>query len=656
MPDFTETLRRLDRIAAAGGYDTARKSIERGNPVLAEMGIDPAQAKAALDVQPSRLESVGMLPSALEAIVRITGRPPLIVQNGRVQGLSALVGDFPPDIDTRIAAVEGMLPSVGRVEFIGHDMDWGGTGWVIGEDGPDGLLVVTNRHVAQIVAKRTWRGDGVYLFSRFGNNRYGAAIDFGEETGIAPDPATVIPLERFTYIADDISADVALARIARPADAASVVAPLPLADSDGQDGETVATVGYPAADPYRNDPGHMETYFRGLYDVKRFAPGFLRVLPGPVVLGHDCTTLGGNSGSPLISLDRQAVVGLHYAGRYGEGNSAVRVSTLKALLAGGSDQHAGAALPGAAAPTEARDGQHAPAFFEGREGYDSTFLQVAPVPLPALPSALELARPSDATDARPHELRYQHFSVLYSLSMKTPALSALNIDGSRTRAIKRSGDRWFKDLRIPPEAQLTREDYGDPAIDRGHMVRRAATNWGETDADAERSNLDSFHYTNAAPQHMGLNRNRNRWLGLEDYILTSARTFGFRACVFTGPVFTDDDPPLGTTGAPIPTQFWKVVTMLAEDELATIRLHATAYLLSQGQLIQDLLRRRGAVEAVEGFAFGAFKTFQLRIRDLEQITGYDFGPLRDADPMDRTDEALAIPPVVEVDVLERIVL
>lgn len=50
------------------------------------------------------------------------------------------------------------------------------------------------------------------------------------------------------------------------------------------------------------------------------------------VLTHDCTTLGGNSGSPVLSLESGKVVGLHFAGRFGIGNSAVRVSTIKALL------------------------------------------------------------------------------------------------------------------------------------------------------------------------------------------------------------------------------------------------------------------------------------------------------------------------------------
>lgn len=657
--DFTESVRRLERFAGAGRFEKVRKALDKGNPVLKEFGVSDALIREALSLDPPALEASGLMPpTMLEAIVRVTGRPPLIVRNGKVEGKTTLVEDFPANIDGLIAGVEKFLPSVGRIEFVNHDMSWGGTGWVVGEDGPGYLLIATNRHVAKLVARRTFRGDGVFMFNPYNNARYGAEIDFGEESGVAPDPEKVFVLEKFTYLADDISADIAIGRIPKP-DGAGAVGVFDLAGDEGGDGEIVAVVGYPAADPYRNDPNDMERYFQGLYDVKRFSPGFLQPGgAGATVLSHDCTTLGGNSGSPVISLESRKVVGLHFAGKYGIGNSAVRIGTLKSVLAGLGGQP-GAGLP-ARAGEEAADRSHDAGFFAGRGGYDPDFLQVAAVPLPEVPASLALAQPSDATGGRPHELRYEHFGVLYSAAMKGPVVAAHNLDGSRYRGIKRSNSTWFHDLRIPRDIQLDREAYGDAAIDRGHMVRRAETNWGDTDAEAMRANLDSFHYTNASPQHEGLNRNRDMWLGLEEYILTNARTFGFRANVFTGPVYSDDDPELGSTGAPLPLSFWKVVVMLAEQELETIRLHATAYLLSQGHLIQKLLAERDLVEAAEGFAFGEYKAFQLRIGDLEAMTGYSFGALREADPLERAEvqeaRGLTGKPVLLVDRFEAIAL
>jgi endonuclease G, mitochondrial len=89
-------------------------------------------------------------------------------------------------------------------------------------------------------------------------------------------------------------------------------------------------------------------------------------------------------------------------------------------------------------------------------------------------------------------------------------------------------------------------------------------------------------------------------------------------------------------------------------------LHATAYLLSQGDLIRDLLEKRERTEAVEGFVLGAYRTFQIAIRDLADATGYDFSAYLAADPLGRTDPgreaaADAEPLFVPLDSLEDVV-
>jgi endonuclease G len=637
-----------------------RRAAERGNPIFRELGLVPDDVATAFKAPGSSLESA-QPPMFLEAIVRMAGRPPLVVRNDKVEGKTSLIEDpsdpdaFPHDIADKITGVERFLPSVGRVEFVNHPQSWGGTAWVLPSDGND-LLIVTNRHVAVAVARRTHRGDGVFIFAPTSNARYGARFNTAEDPGTPANPDRRFQVEAFTYIADDLQADVAIARLRLP-DAGSVLPlSLPLADTDTDRDELVAVVGYPAADPYRNDPTAMERYFRSLYDVKRFAPGRITAAAAGEVLSHDCTTLGGNSGSPVISLERDAVVGLHFAGQYGIANSAVRASTLRALMAGERGLVPGTAMPGE--DQERRDPQRPAEHFDGRPGYDRHFLRVADVPLPTLPAHLALARPSDATDTRPHELRYRHFSVLYSAAQKMPALCALNIDGAQMHPLKRRSISWGKDMRLPEAIQLGTDDYADPEIDRGHLVRRAATNWGP-DADvAKQSDADSFHYTVCAPQHSGLNRSQEMWLGLEDYILSSTVTHGFRANVMAGPVFAPDDPPLETSGATIPMAYWKLVIMLAEDEDEVLRPHATAYVLSQGPLIHDMLDRRGRSESVEGFAFGAFRTFQVRIGDLAETLGYDFGDLPRYDPLarrvDRSEAAVL--PVRPVDSPEDIVL
>jgi endonuclease G, mitochondrial len=100
--------------------------------------------------------------------------------------------------------------------------------------------------------------------------------------------------------------------------------------------------------------------------------------------------------------------------------------------------------------------------------------------------------------------------------------------------------------------------------------------------------------------------------------------------------------------------------MLASDASAALRLHATAYLLSQGQIVQDLLTQRGVTEAAEGFAFSSFKTFQVRVADVAGLTGLDFGPLSAADPLARLGgEEGTMPgakPIVQIEALAQIVV
>lgn len=447
------------------------------------------------------------------------------------------------------------------------------------------------------------------------------------------DDSRQVAIDSFTYIADDLAADIALARIKAPHGLG--LSPLPLAavDDPAKNGDVIAICGYPARDS-RNNTLEMERYFQGLYDVKRFAPGYIIAPTGSQILSHDATSLGGNSGSPVIRLQDKKVVGLHFAGLYGVANSAVRAATLQKLLDEGTT---GAVMVGGTVAPVA-EGASKPDSFAGRMGYDPTFLGVVPLPMPEVTDSGDLSTPSDATADRPNELRYQHFSVLFSSSRKAPRLTALNIDGSRTKAVKDYG-HWRKDLRLAADAQLGDDAYRGTPFDRGHLVRRAATNWGDDAEEANRANKDTFHFTVAAPQHHDLNRNAQTWRGLEDYILHSARTHGFRATVFTGPIYRDDDPQFESFGVPLPLEFFKVVVMLAEvaDEPFMLRLHATAYVVSQGHLLQDLLRKSASTEGAEGFEYGAYRTFQVRVSDVEEAAGIDFGLLRRADPLARVE-------------------
>lgn len=588
------------------------------------------------------LESVLPLGS-LEAIVRRFGRPPLLIENDAV--VMQPLPEFKADTDGKIKAVESFVKSVGRVEFVNHDMEWGGTGWVIDEPTSTSRIVATNRHVAKLVAARVADGSGVFLRSPAGI-LYAARLDFKEEVHSNPGDATPVRVTKIIYLADDSSPDVALLQIEGEPGLPSA---LPLADEEAELGQRVALIGYPAYDS-RNDKDDQARYFQGVFNVKRFAPGLvMQTLGDGQALSHDCTSLGGNSGSPLISLENKRVVGLHFSGQYGVKNTAVGVGTLRRLLAGERPTLRSRG-PVEKVPTEAVDGSHGPTFFAGRQGYDPGFLgKKLAAPWPVLDAATEatLARPSDEVPEQPFELRYTHFGVKYRADRRQPLMTAVNIDGEHSVRIKRTRDKWFADKRIAADIQLTQADYSHPQIDRGHMVRREDPNWdvaatsiNDATQLAKDANTDTFHYANAALQHSQLNQGQQLWLGLENYILDSARTKGFKTCVFTGPVFRTDDPEL-VEGLPVPREFWKLVVMPASGGK---KLHATAYLLSQGDMIRELLEKRSRVEAVEGFVLGAYRTFQIAIADLADATGYDLAAYIPADPLGQArigDEAVS---------------
>jgi hypothetical protein len=88
-------------------------------------------------------------------------------------------------------------------------------------------------------------------------------------------------------------------------------------------------LGFPAFDGLRNDPVVMLRIFENIYNVKRLQPGRLMSAVGAnAQLSHDCSTLGGNSGSCVIDLGSHKIVGLHFQGRYLEENLAVALGAL----------------------------------------------------------------------------------------------------------------------------------------------------------------------------------------------------------------------------------------------------------------------------------------------------------------------------------------
>jgi endonuclease G, mitochondrial len=563
--------------------------------------VAPPAAPSALELaaeSPAAVASAAMLelvPEALgqngwaEAIVLAELRPAFFVFESAIDVTDAVEAD--PVLLRLVTENQSKLLAscngTGRLDLANHfTLPYGGTGFLI-----DDALVVTNRHVALLFAERLRMG------YRFRRGRFGAEmearLDYHGFLGAASKLRAEVT--EVLYIAADHEPDFAATRRTEPQ-------------------TPVAVVGYPAEDGDRNDKPLMDEVFRGQYGVKRLAPGFVTARSeNDIVLLADYSSLGGNSGSPVIDLSNGTVVGLHFAGRFMENNYAVAADVIESARA-----QVIRSLPGTAVPEPERVSK--PAVFAARNGYDPDFLgtDTLSVPLPGLgPFGGDVAPVSGVDDG---VLRYRNFSVIQSASRRLPLVTAVNIDGSQSVVLKRKGE-WRLDGRIKAEHQIGNELYVENALDRGHMVRRRDPGWGPHAQEAE---VDTFHYTNSAPQHEDLNQ--KDWVGLEDYVLEAAETRGFRVSVMTGPVFDPADCKLkaqpGAEDILIPEEFWKIAVMVND---ATGKLSATGYVLSQGRMIRHLVE--------SPFVYGQYKTYQVRIALIAAETGLDFSALIPFDPL-----------------------
>jgi hypothetical protein len=95
-------------------------------------------------------------------------------------------------------------------------------------------------------------------------------------------------------------------------------------------GHPVVAVGYPSDDPLRN-PLFISAIFDDRFGVKRAAPGEVTGLASQSIF-HDCSTLGGNSGSPILSMKSAHVVGMHRDGFFMYRNEAVNGALLNEFV------------------------------------------------------------------------------------------------------------------------------------------------------------------------------------------------------------------------------------------------------------------------------------------------------------------------------------
>lgn len=603
------------------------ESLGPGNVAAAEAGLQKLAEDRVQEITPS--EMLG-----LEAIVLPRNRPVALVRGDSYDDLDgpwvSLNGDV---IKKRIAS---LLPLIGRVEVPSSPiLPYAGTGFVVGQG-----LIATNRHVAQLFSQ----GRGLTIRYRAGD----AAIDFKRQIDAPDDDRTAYLSVRAVEMIHPYW-DMALLRVDDlPTDRMlrlSVKSPEELVDHN------VVVIGYPARDE-RNDVALQDRIFNRTYNVKRLQPGVIRArakiqsFENTVnALTHDASTLGGNSGSAVIEVDTGEVVALHFAGEYLKANYAVPMHELARDSRVASRLNFEGTLPptndwapawrsvegaddsaSAAAPPQAEEAIVVDPDYSNRPGYDPSFLETIDVALPRVSKAMEQDTARVRSDAQkngdPFELAYYHYSVYMNKRRRTAWFSAANIDGDHRPDIgKRRGDRWYADPRILRSEQIGQEAF-EPGIDRGHLTRRQDTAWGSDVASATLANNDTFHFTNCSLQASPFNQGKDRWQGLEQFLLEHhAKKERRRLVVITGPLFAANDPVYKNDrmnySVRCPLQFWKICVLIRRDGTPS----ATGFVLGQ----EDIQNLPGFEEAFDVAAT------QIRVADLEERTGLDFGDLKKFD-------------------------
>lgn len=208
------------------------------------------------------------------------------------------------------------IPAVGRIEMVGGRLDWVGTGWLV-----DSTILVTNRHVAREFVEH----DGETLAFRPGaHGSIRASVDFLRESSSAA--TALFDLKRILHIEEDPGPDVAFLRVKQVAGGQRLAKQIPLA-SNIQETEDAAVIGYPAYDTRIPDFDLMQSIYGGEYNIKRLAPGAVTAIDSKII-SHNCTTLGGSSGSIVLDLKSGKALGLHFSGRFLRANYAVRADVI----------------------------------------------------------------------------------------------------------------------------------------------------------------------------------------------------------------------------------------------------------------------------------------------------------------------------------------
>ncbi len=313
---------------------------------LAKVNIEPKTVREYLktSIQEGTEKAVEGLDqatvAALEAVIELANRPALKIINNDVDPddfVSPRTNFWRKELESHRDVIKQFIPSVGRIEFKNHpNLKYAGTGWLVTDN-----IIVTNRHVAKTFA---FQEAGKFIFET--NHAEGKTIkvniDFREEFRVNEEEE--FEIIDVLYIEPDSGSDIAFLKVRRNGDKPRSIIPLALATEIPDTGSKIAVIGYPAKDSRSNPlaPAILYEIFEDIYDVKRLQPGEIlskaamrSPRPGDIsvpVFTHDCSTLGGNSGSVVLDFKTGKAIGLHFAGIFKEENQAVPATIVEQRL------------------------------------------------------------------------------------------------------------------------------------------------------------------------------------------------------------------------------------------------------------------------------------------------------------------------------------
>ena len=301
----------------------AAQLVARANEILAQLREG---------VPPDALPADGAY--ALEAVLRVRGRPALNVEGDSIEPINAQKHPgsdfwltFRSDHENDLVKVAGATGAVMVKDRMGLQPVWvQGTAWLVGPN-----LVMTNRHVlfpllgGMRLARRI---PGATTTARFKSD-LDITIDFAFDDR-ADGRSLACPALDVVYVSEDADPiDVAVIRIGPPIDATQTLsAPLMVANGSG-DYQYIYVIGHPGKMP--NVPDNVRAVFGTPNERKRvsFGETMDSSTPPPGEFVHDASTIGGFSGGCVLPFMANEVVGLHYYGHLLNGNRAFTAAALR---------------------------------------------------------------------------------------------------------------------------------------------------------------------------------------------------------------------------------------------------------------------------------------------------------------------------------------